>query len=304
MPRGFLVKRTRKAGPVSYRIRGDEDPRPPAGFASVITSTWVQERTAPAPPAAARGSFQHQGSLDRAPKCSSPAGAQAFPGPPLLSLAQVQASPASLCGQPQAKKARSSGGGGGGRDDVTTSPVLGLRIKEDPRDSQPRGRSASPLGEFICQLCREHYADPLALAQHRCSRIVRVEYRCVECPKAFSCPANLASHRRWHKPRSPPEPPAKENQIPGPALAAPSPPPSEESHPCAHCAKTFRRAAYLRKHLALHRPAVVLAESNSRQPPPALPAGATAPSPAQEGPFSRYLRPAGHENTGNQIPDS
>nr|XP_033811832.1 insulinoma-associated protein 1a-like [Geotrypetes seraphini] len=293
MPRGFLVKRTKKAGPVSYRIRRDEEPQPPAGFASVITSTWLQEKAPPALAGVARSpqrplsSFQHHGGLDRALNCSSPAGAESFPQP--FSTAQAQAKLGSLCGQPKAKRAR---------DEVTTSPVLGLRIKEDPRDSPPRRHSASPLGEFICQLCREQYADPLSLAQHKCSRIVRVEYRCVECPKAFSCPANLASHRRWHKPRSPQEPRAKENQSPGLALA-PGPAPPDETYHCSHCTKTFRRQAYLRKHLALHRPAVVLAESNCGGPSPAPQAGAsskeghrTAPSPVQEGPFPRYLRPA------------
>ncbi|XP_049622563.1 insulinoma-associated protein 2 [Suncus etruscus] len=211
-------------------------------------------------------------------------------------------------------------------DEVTTSPVLGLRIKaEEPGaaaaaaaaalGSRARGCSRAPLGAFICQLCKEQYADPLALAQHRCSRIVRVEYRCPECDKVFSCPANLASHRRWHKPRPPPPaaPPrpadGKENgrlehaadqhprprdssaaaaaaaARPGPGLQLPSlpePPRPRAPYPdgvlgrpagpaeifvCPYCRKSFRRQAYLRKHLGTHEPGA----------PRALPPGLARP---------------------------
>ncbi|XP_070622187.1 insulinoma-associated protein 1a-like [Erythrolamprus reginae] len=119
-------------------------------------------------------------------------------------------------------------------------------------------------GAFVCQLCHESYPGPLALAQHCCSRIARVEYRCHECSKAFSCPANLASHRRWHKPRKEGHPEGtKENENP---RAAPCDSGAvlhpEGSYGCPHCPKRFRRRAYLCKHLALHTATgTVLSES-------------------------------------------
>ncbi|KAK0056981.1 serine-rich adhesin for platelets [Biomphalaria pfeifferi] len=109
----------------------------------------------------------------------------------------------------------------------TTSPVSGTIIKEaadfHPEEGRivygdiepsfncvevtPEARAEldkidNKIGDYICQLCKEFYQDAFQLAQHRCSRIVHVEYRCPECEKVFNCPANLASHRRWHKPRA------------------------------------------------------------------------------------------------------
>lgn len=99
------------------------------------------------------------------------------------------------------------------------------------------------IGEYVCRLCRELYEDAFGLAQHRCSRIVHVEYRCPECDKVFNCPANLASHRRWHKPR-----PGKEVKPPEETDLE-----SGEQFPCEECGKRFRRIAYLRKHQVIHQ---------------------------------------------------
>ncbi|KOB75403.1 Uncharacterized protein OBRU01_01483 [Operophtera brumata] len=85
------------------------------------------------------------------------------------------------------------------------------------------------LGRYICRLCRRLYTDAFALAQHRCSRIV------------FNCPANLASHRRWHKPR-----------VPGATKRRDPPACDAGRYPCPRCGKMFRRQAYLRKHLLAH----------------------------------------------------
>lgn len=171
-------------------------------------------------------------------------------------------------------------------DEDTTSPVSGTIIRhliegeEEGRvvcgdiDSKFNCVEVTPeakaelekienkIGDYICQLCKELYEDAFQLAQHRCSRIVHIEYRCPECEKVFNCPANLASHRRWHKPRpsnGKPATPAKilpaqtvqdSNCIP--ATEVSHSPTNDGQFSCDQCSKKFRRQAYLRKHLKSH----------------------------------------------------
>lgn len=97
------------------------------------------------------------------------------------------------------------------------------------------------IGGYACKLCRIDFEDVFGLARHRCSCIVLLEYRCPECGKRFNCPANLASHRRWHKPKDE-------------VMKKKEPNENEQQFPCTECGKTFKRQAYLRKHLLTHRP--------------------------------------------------
>ncbi|XP_030050563.1 insulinoma-associated protein 1 [Microcaecilia unicolor] len=339
MPRGFLVKRSKKSTPISYRVRCEEDeeerlalfatisdsperggvsahlvppvrdPRPPVQFGN--PESVYQALYSPTRPV----SKEHDKTFfdSRSFNLGSPVSAESFPTPAVLSTidhllfppaAELKIGAQSSSGggnnqqhpsaQHQATSAAASTLRNPGKrppieaerkpakppaakktkairklnfeDEVTTSPVLGLKIKEGPVDPpKPRplasgGNSSKPLGEFICQLCKEEYADPFSLAQHKCSRIVRVEYRCPECDKVFSCPANLASHRRWHKPRplsspakieDPKEPPGSDRDTPSPGMSESG---SEDGlYECQHCSKKFRRQAYLRKHLLAHQ---------------------------------------------------
>lgn len=95
------------------------------------------------------------------------------------------------------------------------------------------------IGDYRCKLCRIDFEDVFELARHRCSCIVLLEYRCPECGKKFNCPANLASHRRWHKPRD--QQKKSESST------------DENQYPCTECGKGFKRMAYLKKHQITHK---------------------------------------------------
>ena len=91
--------------------------------------------------------------------------------------------------------------------------------------------------------------------------IVHVEYRCPECEKVFNCPANLASHRRWHKPKN------------GVKANDESPLAVEEddggggAYGCDVCGKKFRKMSKLRKHI----------QSHPTPPPPPPPSSTATP---------------------------
>nr|XP_020646225.1 insulinoma-associated protein 1 [Pogona vitticeps] len=330
MPRGFLVKRSRRPTPISYRTRccyptavaqgGDPvlllvpppppppPPEPPAsGFASEppegvsLPVPAVPQFGTPEAPSSSPAPLHSPAravSEERSLHLGSPVSAESFPAPEPLLLGpggelKLWAVAAAIATgpvpppppQPPPVPQRSHGSSQGvskrpqGRkakaarklhfeDEVTTSPVLGLRIKEGPPEPAstttgtttttttaaqqhqqhqqagsaggPRTGGAQPLGEFICQLCKEPYPDPLALAQHKCSRIVRVEYRCPECDKLFSLDG-LAQARQH------PEP------CPEEAAAASHSPPAlpGECHPCPVCGETFSSKSGQERHLRL-----------------------------------------------------
>ncbi|KTG43984.1 hypothetical protein cypCar_00033407 [Cyprinus carpio] len=235
MPKGFLVKRNKKAVLVSYRIRSDEDggsapecqiapiaaspPAPSAPKPHSITSAFPSDGAeAPVSVHSARPvqfgnpemvyqalysptrpiSKEHDRKyFERSLNLGSPVSAESFPTPASLTSLDHH-----LLFAPVDLKIGTSNSNRGGtapairtgakrpseaaerkssksvkkpkairklnfEDEVTTSPVLGLKIKEGPVDLKPRaasGNTNKPLGEFICQLCKEEYSDPFSLA--------------------------------------------------------------------------------------------------------------------------------------------
>uniref|UniRef100_A0A674A4W0 Insulinoma-associated 1b n=1 Tax=Salmo trutta TaxID=8032 RepID=A0A674A4W0_SALTR len=294
MPKGFLVKRNKKSAHVSYRTRTDEYEQeldaeavqfgnPEAMYQALYSPTRPiskdHERiyygrsfnlgspisAESFPTSASISSFDHllfaPVDLKIGTSNSNRSGiTSSIPATVIRGGTKRPASDTARKSKPASKKPKAI------RklhfeDEMTTSPVLGLKIKEAPVDFKPRTQTSAggkPLGEFVCQLCKEAYADTFSLAQHKCSRIVRVEYRCPECDKMFSCPANLASHRRWHKPRAQ-SAEAKDSRAellsdrdtPSPGVSESG---SEDGlYDCQYCGKRFKRQAYLRKHILGHQ---------------------------------------------------
>lgn len=149
-------------------------------------------------------------------------------------------------------------------DEITSSPVSGTIIRRldelevddkigdiDPEynivevTEEAKAEIASLvdiIGSCVCRLCEKYFHDVFELAQHRCPCIVLLEYRCPECGKRFNCPANLASHRRWHKP--------KDQQFSKISSVGKV---KEEKYTCSTCNKEFKRLAYLKKHELVHK---------------------------------------------------
>lgn len=325
MPRGFLVKRTSHGGAASYRERrtSEEDRldleadmtrfgSPDSGYCAspinfskdIENNNYEKLRSSPLSVSTQQLYFSSFEQLS----VNSPNNENSAPKPVDQSSPNKRRNENKNKPMKKPKAARKIN-----FDEDTTSPVSGCIIKHvSPEDegtviyhgdidstynfveATPEARAElerieNKIGDYICQLCKEFYEDAFQLAQHRCSRIVHVEYRCPECGKVFNCPANLASHRRWHKPR------------PSPASSRPSAPakilPSNQNEnnantmepkndnsmflvptdlsvsnaegqfKCETCGKKFRRQAYLRKHRQVHNDSGQIARNdNSTRP--------------------------------------
>ncbi|XP_022219588.2 zinc finger protein with KRAB and SCAN domains 8 [Drosophila obscura] len=225
------------------------------------------------------------------------------------------AKPIKVCEPPRTSKAATSGKSSSRNkatrklkfDEETSSPVSGTVIRplEDITDGtmQYSNGDIDPkyniveiteetkaelaaiknvIGDYVCRLCRIRFEDAFGLARHRCACIVLLEYRCPECGKQFNCPANLASHRRWHKPKKEAAGVKKENQQPAAAAAAKAgggggankkaAAGAEEAatgggFDCSDCGKKFKRAAYLRKHQLTHAKKGAATQEQSKELP-------------------------------------
>ncbi len=170
---------------------------------------------------------------------------------------------------------QSAGGGESGDIDSRFN-----RVEATPEARAELARIENRLGDYVCHLCSLLFPDAFELARHRCAGIRTVEYRCPDCDKCFNCPANLASHRRWHKPKNPSDQPLSLNPVVSNSksvLTVGEPlnelqqfstiakgcndsedkPSANGFYGCPSCHKQFRRKSYLRKHVLVTCPALL-----------------------------------------------
>lgn len=172
------------------------------------------------------------------------------------------------------------------------------------------------IGGYNCKLCRLEFEDAFGLAQHRCSCIVLLEYRCPECGKRFNCPANLASHRRWHKPR---DQVGKKGGVAAAAAATRAEPSSDSTDSdsggaqagkfrCVQCDKTFKRPAYLKKHQLTHSRQAASKQggkgATKQQPRPASPSPSTAQYRSEDSNHSNHSSQSVESGTATYTADS
>uniref|UniRef100_A0A1I8IRJ8 C2H2-type domain-containing protein n=1 Tax=Macrostomum lignano TaxID=282301 RepID=A0A1I8IRJ8_9PLAT len=132
-------------------------------------------------------------------------------------------------------------------------------VEVTPEAEAALSKIVNRIGEFVCQLCWVTFGDAFQLAQHRCPCIEYEEYRCSDCGKLFNCSANLASHRRWHKPK--PDVAISGRKCSSSGLqfsidailrpdcrAVKTKEAANKQFACRSCGRGFKRSAYLRKH--------------------------------------------------------
>ncbi|KAL3203228.1 hypothetical protein MRX96_042020 [Rhipicephalus microplus] len=198
-------------------------------------------------PAGATASLTRKSSTERAP-----ARALLTSAPPALRLRRTTTEPAGESnGGPGTVNGAAKSANSTKSSTTTFRPALNpVVVSEEARAEL--AKIENKIGAYVCRLCRQRFGDAFGLAQHRCSRIVHLEYRCPDCAKLFNCPANLASHRRWHRPRNETggsASPSADCKQQGTSAS------DEEAlgpYACPVCPKRFRRLAYLRKHANVH----------------------------------------------------
>ncbi|CAF0821347.1 unnamed protein product [Brachionus calyciflorus] len=75
-------------------------------------------------------------------------------------------------------------------------------VQITPQSKAKLAKIPNNIGPYECKLCKFVYNDAFELAMHNCPRVVHINYKCSVCGKSFNCPANLASHKRWHSKKS------------------------------------------------------------------------------------------------------